>query len=73
MNARDDEQHDLDLDDDVKVTSEVGSEGGSPGDVEVGENAEPAAGSEAAETWNPTKHDRSEIVLDEKGRGRRTP
>jgi len=72
MNQKD-ERHNLEVDDHVDVTNEVGSEGGSPGDVEVGENANPAGGSEADETWNPTKHDRKEIALDEKGRGRRTP
>jgi hypothetical protein len=68
-----DERHNLEVDDHVDVTKEVGSEGGSPGDVEVAENVEPAAGSEAGETWNPAEHDRKEIVLDDKGRGRRTP
>jgi hypothetical protein len=58
---------------DVNVTNEVGSEGGSPGDVEVGEDAGPGVGAEAAETWEPRERDRTEVVRDETGQGRRSP
>jgi hypothetical protein len=63
----------LNEDDDVNVTTEVGSEGGSPGDVEVGEDAQPAGGSEADETWQPAKQERKEVARDETGQGRRSP
>lgn len=56
----------------TRVTSAVGSEGGSPGDVEVGVDDGPATGSEAGETWRPTKRDVKEIVHDETGEGRRS-
>jgi hypothetical protein len=56
-----------------RVTSEVGSEGGSPGDVEVGVDRDPATGSEAGETWRPTTHEVKHIEHDETGEGRRSP
>jgi hypothetical protein len=59
---------------DVDVTrDDVGSEGGSPGDVEVARDPAPATGTEAGETWRPTKHDVDTIVRDETGEGRRRP
>jgi hypothetical protein len=65
-------------DDKVDVNSDttqadVGSEGGSPGDVEMAREHGPAAGSEAAETWRPTDEAVEPIVRDETGEGRRSP
>ena len=37
------------------VTADVGSEGGTPGDVEIVRNDLPATGSEADETARPVK------------------
>ena len=55
------------------VTSEVASEGGSPGDVEIAPTSDAGAGSEADETWQPT-HEKDETVRrDETGEGRRSP
>lgn len=58
--------------DSERETAEVGSEGGSPGDVEMGVD-EIGAGSEASETWRPAKRTRRDIVRDETGQGRRSP
>jgi hypothetical protein len=59
---------------DVNVTTnDVGSEGGSPGDVEIAREPVPATGSEAGETWRPGKDDVDTIVRDETGEGRRSP
>jgi len=55
------------------MTPEVGSEGGSPGDVETVTESGPAAGSEAGETWTPTRTARDTVVRDETGQGRRSP
>jgi hypothetical protein len=55
------------------ATADVGSEGGSPGDVEIGADEAPATGSEAGETARPAANARKEIVRDESGEGRRTP
>jgi hypothetical protein len=55
------------------VTPEVGDEGGSPGDIEIGVDRKPAAGSEATETWQPQAPEKLEIVRDETGEGRRSP
>jgi hypothetical protein len=55
------------------VTGEVGSEGGSFGNVEVGLDRGAGTGSEAGETWRPTEEDRTTIVRDETGEGRRNP
>ena len=55
------------------TTSDVASEGGSPGDVEIARDPVPAKGSEAGETWHPAKHDVNTIVRDETGEGRRSP
>ncbi len=56
-----------------RVTSEVASEGGSPGDVEVGVDRQPTTGSEAGETARPTLPELSERAFDETGEGRRNP
>ena len=55
------------------VTADVGSEGGTPGDVEVVRSDLPATGSEAGETWRPGDEKDDTIVRDESGQGRRTP
>jgi hypothetical protein len=55
------------------VTDDVGSEGGTPGDVEVGRKQTPAVGSEAGETWQPAQDEQETIVRDESGEGRRSP
>lgn len=55
------------------VTEDVGSEGGTPGDVEVGRKRAPAVGSEAGETWQPADDEQETIVRDESGEGRRSP
>jgi hypothetical protein len=55
------------------VTEDVGSEGGTPGDVEVGRKRVPAVGSEAGETWQPADDEQETIVRDESGEGRRSP
>ncbi len=54
-----------------RVTGEVSSEGGSPGDVEVGVDQDPATGSEATETARPVAPRVSERVFDETGDGKR--
>jgi hypothetical protein len=54
-------------------TAEVGSEGGSPGDIEVVRRREPCAGTEATETWRPWRDDVETIARDETGVGRRSP
>jgi hypothetical protein len=53
--------------------ADVGSEGGSPGDVEIARGHGPAAGSEASETWRPTHEEVEPIVRDGNGEGRRSP
>jgi len=55
------------------VTADVGSEGGTPGDVEIVRNDLPATGSEADETARPRDEKVETVVRDEKGQGRRTP
>jgi len=55
------------------VTKDVGSEGGSPGDVEVAREDLPASGSEAGETWRPSDSKPETIARDETGEGRRSP
>ncbi len=47
------------------VTAEVGSEGGSRGDVELGVDDPAAAGSEAGETSRPTERDVTKIARDD--------
>jgi hypothetical protein len=56
-----------------RVTREVGSEGGSAGEVEVADDRYPAAGTEGTETVQPTKNDLVETAHDETEEGRRTP
>jgi hypothetical protein len=58
---------------DADVTADVGSEGGSPGDVEVERKPVPANGSEAGETWQPANDEVTTVVRDETGEGRRSP
>jgi hypothetical protein len=62
---------DVDLDR-LRPTSEVGGEGGSPGDVEVG-TTERGTGSEADETWRPAEREDVTVTRDETGPGRRSP
>jgi hypothetical protein len=57
---------------DAAVTPEVGDEGGTPGDVELG-NEVVGTGSEAGETWRPAETKPHQIVRDDEGEGRRTP
>jgi hypothetical protein len=58
----------------LEVTADVGSEGGSPGDVEVARDRRPGTGSEAGETLQPAGDDKSiTIVRHEKGEGQRSP
>ena len=65
---------DTDLDHDrTGVTPEVGDEGGSPGNVEIGIDRGPGTGSEAGETWRPTDRHADKTVRDETGEGRRSP
>ena len=58
---------------DADVTADVGSEGGSPGDVELAREHGPGTGSEAGETWRPTSDPVEPIHRDETGEGRRSP
>jgi hypothetical protein len=57
--------------DDERVTSEVGSEGGSPGDLET-VHREVGTGSEADELWRPAKEEHGDVRRDEVP-GRRSP
>jgi hypothetical protein len=61
------------LDPDRGATEEVGSEGGTFGDVEVGRESGRGTGSEAGETWHPADKRPTKVVRDETGRGRRSP
>ena len=54
-------------------TAEVGSEGGSSGDVEIAVDRSAATGSEAGETWRPVDEHVDEVIRDESGKGRRSP
>jgi hypothetical protein len=54
-------------------TQEVGSEGGTPGDVDVHRDHAPGVGSEAGETWRPADRTATDVARDETGRGRRSP
>jgi hypothetical protein len=58
--------------DDATVMPEVGDEGGTPGDVEIGKDVI-GTGSEAGETWRPAETKSDEIVRDDQGKGRRAP
>jgi hypothetical protein len=53
--------------------ADVGSEGGSPGDVELAREHGPGTGSESGETWRPTDNTVEPIRRDETGEGRRSP
>jgi hypothetical protein len=57
------------------VTAEVGSEGGSSGNVEVEVTRDIGTGSEANETWRPSSVEKEKDVVrhDETGEGRRSP
>jgi hypothetical protein len=61
-----------DLPEKETVTAEVGDDGGSPGDVEIGTTVI-GTGSEAGETWRPTDETERSVVRDETGEGRRNP
>ena len=65
-----DDKRDVDVD---ATRADVGSEGGSPGDVELAREHGPATGSEAGETWRPTDDTVEPIRRDESGEGRRSP
>ena len=59
---------------DADVTDDVGSEGGTPGDVEVARDPGPGTGTEAGETWQPGGGGEPKtIVRDGTGEGRRSP
>jgi hypothetical protein len=55
------------------VTSEVGDEGGSPGDLELDIDRLPSRGSESAESVRPTKERHEVTARDKTGIGRRSP
>lgn len=55
------------------TTQEVGSEGGTPGDVEVDRDPAPGVGSEAGETWRPADRTATDVARDGTGPGRRSP
>jgi len=66
--------------DSERTTGEVGSEGGSPGGVEIDLDREIGSGSETSETWRPAEHnthdvvrDTREVVNESTGEGRRNP
>lgn len=65
-----DDKSDVDVD---ATRADVGSEGGSPGDVELAREHGPGTGSEAGETWRPTDDTVEPIRRDETGEGRRSP
>jgi hypothetical protein len=54
----------------TRQTDEVGSEGGSPGDVEIVQNDDVGAGSDAVETWRPAADD---IETVDREKARRSP
>jgi hypothetical protein len=63
-----DQEHLKDLEDEEqydaneRLTGEVGSEGGSPGETVVSRRrGEAVGGSEAGETWNPEQDDTSNV------------
>lgn len=59
--------------DTLEPTAEVGDEGGTFGDVEREVVEQPGGGSEANETWRPSRRAPDERVGDETGEGRRSP
>jgi hypothetical protein len=67
-----DKTADLDTDR-ADVTAEVGSEGGTPGDVGIDVDPHHGTGSEAGETWRPAGKRVTKVVRDETGQGRRSP
>ena len=72
--AGSEKETDGDLDADrAGATEEVGSEGGTFGDVEIGRNPGHGTGSEAGETWRRANKRPTKVVRDETGRGRRSP
>jgi hypothetical protein len=73
MNVGDKDPFDRLQSDGAPTTAEVGSEGGSPGDVEVVHDTVPLTGSEAGETATPHPGGSKTIKRDETGRGRRSP
>lgn len=52
--------------------ADVGSEGGSPCDVEVVRERGPAVGSEAGETWRPSDEKIGTVTRDDTGEGQRS-
>ena len=56
----------------MNTTAEVGSEGGTPGDLERA-HSEVGTGSEATELWRPAERRNEELPRDETPPGRRTP
>ena len=58
--------------DSEEPTGEVGSEGGSPGDIEQS-HSEIGTGSEAGELWRPAEVHHEEVSHVEKSPGRRSP
>ncbi|MBS1820066.1 MAG: hypothetical protein JSU08_19195 [Acidobacteria bacterium] len=58
--------------DSMNTTAEVGSEGGTPGDLERA-HSEVGTGSEATELWRPAERRNEELPRDETPPGRRTP
>ena len=51
-----------------EVTQDVGSEGGTPGDLERRTEREIGTGAEAGETWRPAERDERYLPRDETGR-----
>jgi hypothetical protein len=63
--SRDPLDRDLDPEaDSSRPTGEVGSEGGTAGDVEIEENQQ-GTGTEAGETWRPANRRTAQIVRNE--------
>ncbi|MGE3958363.1 MAG: hypothetical protein AB7H96_16745 [Vicinamibacterales bacterium] len=58
--------------DSIDTTAEVGSEGGSPGDLEQA-RSEVGTGSEATELWQPAQPVSEDVTRDETPPGRRAP
>jgi hypothetical protein len=54
-----------------EVTSEVGSEGGSPGDLEI-RRRKVGTGSESGELWQPVREEKEDVRRDDVP-GRRSP
>jgi hypothetical protein len=68
-----DDTGDLERERNARVTPEVGSEGGSPGNVELSHEDDIGVGSEAGETRRPVDGRPVTIRRDETGEGRRSP